>query len=121
MSLSAGYLNKRVGLLKLVSGVDEVGQILQEYELVQTPWCRILEVKSTEVEGSRLTNNETIKIIMRYNKELENPNATFFITFNKRTYDIQKVINVLHMNEKFEVTCVLRSNNIIEYTSAINP
>ena len=120
MAISSGYLNRRVVILKLTEIQDEVGQLIQEYTLVQMPWTRIITKTDVEASASRVTNNATMTFIMRYSKSLENPSSTLYLGFKKQIYDIVSVINVNELNERMEVTAVRRTNETFD-PSAFRP
>ena len=120
MAISSGYLNRRVVILKLTETQDEVGQLIQEYTLVQMPWTRIITKTDVEASASRVTNNATMTFIMRYSKSLENPSSTLYLGYKKQIYDIVSVINVNELNERMEVTAVRRTNETFD-PSAFRP
>ncbi len=87
---------------------DGLGQPTGESEVVQRPWCRILETGTTEAVGNAIIGQKTIKFEIRYSKQMENPDTNMYIEFKGETFDIISSNDIDERNEKMEIVAIKR-------------
>lgn len=115
MSVRSGRYRNRILLKKPKLGENNkplrnrFGELTGEMQVVQRPWCAILEVKSDEVNASNsITGQDMIMFELRYTKELENPDSTMIIEYRNIVYDIIGVVDLHLRREKMHVTAKRR-------------
>lgn len=119
MAVNAGYMRKRFilyGSRKNLVGeplVDDVGQAIEDREVLARPWCSVKVVSSTEKGGVLNSGQLTLEFTVRWSKYLAsssigNPTQDMYIEFEGEEYDIVSVINPRMKKEKLIIQAIKR-------------
>lgn len=106
--MDIGQFKHRITLVKELNCYDESGFEQVIYEDYITLWAYINNLKGSEFwTAKQLGYENTLEVVVRYNKKLENINTkTFYIKYKQKLYDITYIDNIKHNNTyiKFKVT-----------------
>lgn len=102
--MNPGKLRHRITFMHLVKGRNEVGDDILIPAPFITVWASVEPLKGREyLETQKIQPEITYRIIARYLKGIT-PDMT--IEFNKRTFNIQSILNVEERNRYLEIYAV---------------
>lgn len=114
MAIRSGRMRHRFKLLRPEldsSGEptrDEYGALSGNTEVIQRPWCNVMDVKSDESVASAVNGQELIKFEVRYSNAFLNPDTDMFIEFENAMYDITSVVDPYKRRDRLHILATKR-------------
>lgn len=108
MPINSGQLRHRLILHRVLEVRDEFGASTETLIREGVYWCSTMNTDNETVGGTIRTTQNTLKLVTRYNKTLEEVTNSDVIEFRGKFYEITSVLNPKMLNERLEIECVLK-------------
>lgn len=100
--INNGRLRSRIDILKKWTKTTELGSDKEVYKVLKTVYAEVRPLRGKEyLESVQLENSISYKITIRYT----NIDATHYIRYNNRFFDIESVIDVENRHRDIELMC----------------
>ena len=101
--MRAGTLDQRIELQELVSGFDDYGQPINEWQTVLSAWAAVEPLQGREYLAAMQTTSETtIRVRLRYRPGVK---AAMRVKHGTKLYGIQSVIDVKSTGRELVLMC----------------
>lgn len=102
----SGRLNKIVTIEQPIDSIDPSGAPIITYSLFIRRYASIVPLNGSEFFASQqLTANISLRFRLRFDSKAEQITPKHRVVWNKRTYDIQAVINPMQANKEILLMC----------------
>ena len=99
--ITAGQLNIKTQIYRLIKVPDGAGGYTQDWELVFSPWARVKPKSGSEkLHSQRLNATGLASVVIRYSAGI---NETMKIFFKGRDHNIRSVVNIEEADEWLEL------------------
>ena len=104
--MNPGKLNRRISFVVMIESENEVGDTVQEPQIVKTVWASVAPITGREyVEAKKYQDELTYKITTRYIKDIT---PDMQIKYGERLFNIKDIIDPFEKHEIIEIMCIER-------------
>lgn len=108
-TMTVGRLRQRVSLYRFQDTKDEMGQSTQDLVKVAEVWGDLKPIRGSEFyELKKIQSKVTHKLYIRWRKDYEMINSTWYVKLKDTYYDVDSVIDVDLANKMLEIGCYER-------------
>lgn len=111
--INPGIMDKKIMIQKNISGKDDRGNPIDNWQDYYNPWAYVNELSGNEFYEARLVNLEnTVRFTVRYTPKLKDlDTSSYRILFKGRIYDITFVDNPQFRNETLKISAICKDGN----------
>lgn len=99
--------NHKVEIHVLTESVDDIGQMIQQWEKKHSCWASISHIGAREYYKAAQTNSQNdIRICIRYSKQLSGYSPQDIrVKYNSKYYDVKSISDYMEKHMELEFRC----------------